>query len=78
MEICFMGYQEGIKLSSIDRFWDIPGVSMCFECSWKLGTKYLMYISEKIRALLPQYARIATTCRLPSREGRMARVYDHY
>ena len=39
--------QEGIKLSSIDRFLDIPGVSLCFEHSWKLGTKYLMYSSEK-------------------------------
>ena len=39
--------QEGIKLSSIDRFLDIPGVSLCFERSWKLGTQYLMYSSEK-------------------------------
>ena len=39
--------QEGIKLSSIDRFLDIPGVSLCFGCSWKLETKYLMYSSEK-------------------------------
>ena len=36
--------QEEIKLSSIDRFLDIPGVSLCFG---KLGNKYSMYSSEK-------------------------------